>query len=399
MSIRVLHVIPSVSPTQGGPSFALPLFARAAMGKGATVAIATTNDDGPDAQLDVPLNEFAKGPSGVACIYFRKNTEAYKVSLGLARWLRRHAADYDVVHVHALFSFSSYAAARAARRSGVPYIVRPLGVLNRWGLENRRRILKQGSLRVVELPILRGAAAIHYTAEAERQEAAAAHPDIAAVRSVVVPIPVEFAPASTSTEGHERFPITQGRRVILFLSRLHEKKGIELLLQAFAQFRADFPDALLVIAGEGEPGYVASLRGKARSLGCDNEVFWPGFVAGKDKAALLAAATCFVLPSFSENFGIAAAEALAAGVPSVLSDQIAIARDAGREEAAVLVPCDAAVLATALRQVFESENLRGRLRDQGRAFIARHFSMEAVGAALIELYASVVKETSARCTT
>jgi len=392
MNLRVLHVIPSVSPSQGGPSFALPLFAKAAAEKGATVAIATTDDDGPGAHLDVPLNQFVPGPGGATCIYFRKNTEAYKVSLGLSRWLLPHVADYDVVHIHALFSFSSYAAARAARRASVPYVVRPLGVLNRWGLENRRRMLKQWSLRAVEMPILRNAAAIHYTAEAERQEAAGAHPDIAAVRSVVIPIPIEFATLSTLAEAHKRFPITAGRRVILFLSRLHVKKGVEILLKAFAQIRTKFPDALLVVAGNGEPSYVETLRDAAKKLGCDKDVFWPGFAAGEDKAALLAAATFFVLPSFSENFGIAAAEALAAGVPCILSDQIAIARDAEREKAAILVPCKEEAIAAAMTQLLESESLRDQLRQGGRDFIARHFSIEAVGASLLELYASVVKE-------
>ena len=392
MNLRVLHVIPSVSPSQGGPSFALPLFAKAAAERGATITVSTTDDDGPGAHLDVPLNQFVPGPGGATCIYFRKNTEAYKVSLGLARWLRHHVAEYDVVHIHALFSFSSYVAARAARRAGVPYVVRPLGVLNRWGMENRRRMLKQWSLKLVELPILRSAAAIHYTAEAERREAAGAHPDIASVRSVVIPIPIESAPRSTLNEAHRRFPITASRRVILFLSRLHVKKGIELLLRAFAQVRAKFPDALLVVAGNGEPGYVETLRETASRLGCERDVFWPGFVAGEDKTALLASATLFVLPSFSENFGIAAAEALAAGVPCILSDQIAIARDAGQESAAIVVPCDEAAIATAIGQLLESETVREQLGQAGRAFIARHFSIEAVGATLIELYASMVKE-------
>src|SRR5256714_2353929 len=249
MSLRVLHVIPSVSPTQGGPSFALPLFTSAIAQQGATVTVATTDDDRPGSRLDVPLNEFVPGKGGATYIYFRKNTEFYKISRGLGRWLRRHVGEYDVVHIHALFSFASFAAARAARRAGVPYIVRPLGVLNRWGLENRRRFVKRWSLKTIELPILRGAAAIHYTAEAERTEAAAAHPDIASLRSAVIPIPVEPTPSTRAMDIQTRFPITAGRRVILFLSRLDRKKGIELLLSAFQELRQEFPDALLVIAG------------------------------------------------------------------------------------------------------------------------------------------------------
>ena len=395
--LRVLHVIPSVSLKQGGPSFALPLFTGSVAGQGATVTVATSDDDGPNVRLDVPLNQIIPGPGAASYIYFQRDIGFYKVSWGLARWLRSHVADYDAVHIHALFSFSSFAAARAARRAGVPYVVRPLGVLNQWGLENRRRVVKHWSLKAVELPILRGAAAIHYTAEAERREAAAAHPDIAALPSIIIPIPVETPPVADPGELAARFSITAGRRVILFLSRLDRKKGIELLLSAFQKIRADFPDALLVLAGSGEQAYVENLREKARSLGCERDIFWPGFVAGHDKAVLLAGATMFVLPSFSENFGIAAAEALAAGIPSIISKEVAIAADAIAANAAIAVDCNAKEIASAIRQLFQDETLRQTLRERGRAFVAQHLSPEAVGLELIQLYRSISKKSEYEC--
>jgi glycosyltransferase involved in cell wall biosynthesis len=259
--------------------------------------------------------------------------------------------------------------------------------------------LKQWSLRLIELPILRGAAAIHYTAKAEQEEAACAHPDVAATRSTIIPIPVEPAPSFDSSEAGKHFPSLAGRRVILFLSRLHVKKGIELLLPAFAQIHSELPDALLVVAGSGEPAYVETLREKARALGFERDVFWPGFVAGDDKSALLALATLFVLPSFSENFGVAAAEALAAGVPSILSDQVAIAQDAARENAAVIVPCDTAALAAAMRHLLADAALREQLRERGPAFIKNRFSQDAVGRELIALYRSVGEKEEIGCAT
>ena len=110
---------------------------------------------------------------GVNCIFFRRNFLPYKISFSLRRWLTRHVSEFDLVHIHALFSFSSWAAASAARKHQVPYVVRPLGVLNRWGLANRRPLLKRIWLRFIEIPLLRRAAAIHYTAESEREEARA----------------------------------------------------------------------------------------------------------------------------------------------------------------------------------------------------------------------------------
>src|SRR6266480_579257 len=120
----------------------------------------------------------------------------YKISFGLTRWLRANITQFDLVHVHALFSFSSTAAARIAHKKNVPYIVRPLGVLNRWGMGNRRRIPKLISFRFVELPILLKAAAIHYTSEAERDEAALLDARLAEHESAVIPLPVALGDLS-----------------------------------------------------------------------------------------------------------------------------------------------------------------------------------------------------------
>jgi len=364
---------------------------------GAEVNIATTDDDGPGERVNVPLEKFVPGPAGAPTIYFPKSTETYKTSWSMARWLRRHVSDYDVIHIHALFSFSSFAAARAARKAGVPYIVRPLGVLNRWSLENRKRLIKQWSLAAIELPILRGAAAIHYTAEAEKSEAAEAHPHIAKMRSVIIPIPVEPAAAAVDSTTAHRTP--DDRRVILFLSRLHAKKGPELLLQAFQEVRAEFPDVVLIMAGNGDENYVARLREQARMLGCDDGIEWAGFVTGADKAALLARATIFVLPSYSENFGIAAAEAMAAGVPSILSEGIAIAPGASREQAALLVSPEPKVIAVAIRRLLTDGALRQSLGERGREYINNHFSPKAVGAQLMKLYQSVIGKSETSCAT
>src|SRR5262249_34894660 len=155
--------------------------------------------------------------------------------------------DYDLVHTHALFSYASSAAAHQARNKVVPYIVRPLGVLNRWGVANRRRLLKRLSLRFIERRILRDAAAIHYTSEQARREAEALG---AAARGAVIPLGIDTAmfdvlPSPDLFRQH--FSIAADRRIILFLSRLDRKKGLDLLLPAFAEVRRQHPAALLAI--------------------------------------------------------------------------------------------------------------------------------------------------------
>jgi len=320
--------------------------------------------------------------------------------------LRKNIAGFDLVHIHALFSFSSTMAARIARQHSVPYLVRPLGVLNRWGMENRRPILKRVSFRLVELPSLLNSAAIHYTSNAERAEAASLDPQLAEHESVVIPLPVERVAQGNAERFLDRYPKLRGCRIILILSRIHPMKGIELLLDAFAIVRNQHNDVALVIAGEGEEAYVRGLRERAgtnlRSRSAsgsacptnlqeeDTRIVWTGHLSGEMKAAALAAADVFVLPSASENFGIAAAESLAAGIPTIVSEEVALSSDIRRYDAGVVVQRDAQQLAAAISDSLSNKERAAGLAANGRRLAEERYSPEAVGRALHELYQKII---------
>lgn len=386
--IRALHVIPSLSLKHGGPSYAVRAMARALASVDVDVTIATTDDDGDDARLKVPIGEVVE-EEGTHVYYFRRNILPYKVSFGLSKWLNSNVARFDVVHVHALFSFSSRAAALAARRHRVPYIVRPLGVLNRWGLENRRAFLKRISLRLVELPILRDAAAIHYTSEAEKLEASRISNIIALQKSAVIPLPIEVTKGNPE-DFRQRFPQIDGRKMILFLSRIDEKKGIELLLDAFASVRRQVSDAVLVIAGNGAASYLQRLCQRAEELAIADAVIWTGHLSGAAKSGAFAAADVFVLPSYSENFGIAAAEALACGVPTVVTDGVGLADELKSGDGGLVVEPSSTAIANALQQLLGNESRRRDLSEKGRQLARLRFSSESVGKALASLYRKAI---------
>jgi glycosyltransferase involved in cell wall biosynthesis len=384
--MRVLHVIPSLSVKDGGPSLALPVMAHALSQRGIGVTIATTDDDGRGKRQAVALRQ-RPDDQRIHYIYFRKNTEFYKFSFQLTRWLLKHVTDFEVVHIHALFSYSSVVAGFVARSRQIPYIIRPLGVLNQWGMKNRRRILKRLSLRWIELPILRSASAIQYTSQAEQLEASLAHPAIASLPSAVIPLAIEAVNPSAESAGFfTKFPEASGRPIVLFLSRLDPKKGLELLLEAFARVRSSVDRSLLVIAGEGTAGYTASLRARADALNLNRDIVWAGFLSGDEKTAAFAAASIFVLPSFSENFGIAALEALAAGVPVILSDQVALSDEIRDADAGLVAPCEAEPLAEKIITLLLDPELRQRFGRNSRRLVQERFSMEAVGRALKDLY-------------
>jgi glycosyltransferase involved in cell wall biosynthesis len=353
--------------------------------QGVSVETATTDDDGPGRRngkaCGCPLAE-----NGVQHWYFAKRMDFYKPSPAFARWMRREVKRYDLVHIHALFSFTSSVSARAAYRSGIPYIIRPLGTLNDYGMNRRRPWLKGLSMRLLEAPALRRAAAVHFTSDAEASEARALG---ISFREVIIPLAVESMALESTVEGSP-FAGLRGAPCVLFLSRLDPKKNIEGLLDAIALLKADLPGLRLLVAGDGLPEYVGRLKARAVELQVSHHVVWAGHIEGHAKSAAFAAADVFVLPSYSENFGIAAAEALAAGLPCVLGAGVAIAKEVVDAQAGLAVSTDAGNIADALRRIMADQHELARMAANARRLAAERYSMQAMGTRLKQLYTDIL---------
>jgi glycosyltransferase involved in cell wall biosynthesis len=381
--MRVLHVIPSIAAFRGGPSQVIRLVAEGLAECGIGVDVVTTDDNG-SSRLAVPLGVPVR-EGKVTYWYFSRQLRAYNCSLPLSRWLWRHAAEYDLIHIHTVFAYASTAAAITAQAKAVPYVVRPLGVLNRWGFANRKPLLKRISFAVVEKRILRHAAAIQYTSEQERIEAERLCPGS---HPVVLPnpirIPAEWAPAAIPDAGAPPQP------VVLFMSRLDEKKGLDLLIQAFALVRRRFPESRLVVAGSGEPSVEKSLRLLAAKELAADAIEWAGFVSGAAKRELLARAAVFVLPSYSENFGVAVVEAMVAGLPVVISDQIGIHPLVAEGGAGIVTPCSVPALGEALIQLLDDPPKARAMGQCGRTVALNEFAVPVVSAKLVSLYQAIL---------
>lgn len=384
--MKVLHVIPSLSRVHGGPTRALELMERALAEQGVSVDTATTDDDGPGHRngraCGQPLEE-----NGARHWYFAKRLEFYKPSPAFARWIAGNVGRYDLVHVHALFSFTTTTAAWAARRAGVPYVIRPLGTLNSYGMNRRRPWLKGLSMRLIEGPALRQAAAVHFTSEAEAAEARQLG---ISMNEVVIPLGVEPECASGPRGSDSCFAGLHGAPCALFLSRLDAKKNLEGLLAAVALLKDEMPHLHLLVAGDGSPNYVASLKARAATLGITDQLTWAGHLEGEAKAAAFASADVFVLPSFSENFGIAAAEALAAGLPCLLSEGVAIAGDVVRAGAGLVVGTDAQSIAEGLRLIITNQVALDTMSVNARRLAQERYSIQAMGSSLKQLYTDIL---------
>jgi glycosyltransferase involved in cell wall biosynthesis len=358
--------------------------ARGLAHAGLEVHVVATDDNGRG-RLRVP-HATPLLEDGVTYRYFARQTRFYTFSWPLTRWLARHVRDYDLVHIHALFSYAAAPAAYWAARAGVPYVVRPLGTLNRWGMEHRRPWLKQLSLCLIERRILRGAAGVHYTSQQERAEAAEL-----GVRAPNAVLPLgldlsEFERLPPRGWLRQKMPCLARRTLLLFLSRLDPKKGLDLLLEAFARVRKRGADVVLVIGGSGSGQFEAVLRRQAAQLGLEGDVYWAGFLSGREKLAALADADVFILPSYSENFGVAAIEAMASGLPVIISDRVGIQREIAAAGAGVVVTCEPESVAEAVLGLVADPAFRAELGARGRRLVRDRFSVQVVTEELVRLY-------------
>jgi glycosyltransferase involved in cell wall biosynthesis len=315
---RVLHVISQLDPRTGGPATALLGLASAQADVGLAVSVVSGFKQSPDESVGAALARHGVNVRWVGPVRGKLNRHP---DLGQAA--QEAAAAADVVHVHAMWEEIQHRAARAAQQRGVPYVIRPCGMLDPWSLRQSRWV-KQALLAWRVRRNLRRAAALHFTTTAERDLTA---PLKLGVPAIVEPNGVDLAefdrlPSPGTFRGAQ--PQLGDRPFVLFLSRLHPKKGLDLLVPAFARVAGDprMAGVTLVVAGPDEAGYRTQVEALASQEGIGGRVLFPGMLKGEQRLAALAEAKLFVLPSYQENFGNAVIEALAAGTPVVISDQV-----------------------------------------------------------------------------
>jgi len=376
--MKVLHVIPTIALEHGGPSHGVRMMA-AASAKTMDVEVVATSYGTPQG-IEDPHRTWQYDEDGVVYRLFPRTTAVrWNLSLPLTRWLLSHAAQYDVLHVHAPFSYPTLAGCSAATRSGVPYVYRTMGILDPWSLK-RRAWKKWPYYQLLEKRNLRDASIVHVTSEAERQaiEKLGFGERVRVVGyGVALPAPVHRVPGQTVR--------------VLFIGRLHSKKCLPVLLDALAKLRAEGETTLqLDIAGGGDDLYRQELEERARRLGIEAHVHFLGFVRGEAKARAFSESDVFVLPSYHENFGLAVVEALAAGLPAIVSDGVALADEIDAAGAGIRAAAgDVQSLADALRRMVDPVS-RAEAGERARQLVARRFTIEAMESGLEEMYRSAV---------
>jgi len=369
--VRLLHVVPTYLPATryGGPIYAVHGLCRALAARGHDVDVFTTNVDG-DRESDVPLG-VPVDLDGVSVHYFRSTFRRLYVSPAMRAALAASMAGYDAVHLHSVFLWPTYAAARVAALQGVPYIVSPRGMLVPKLVARKSRVAKTLWIRAVERRTFANAAAVHFTARVEWDDARRI--GIPLPNPIVVPNGIDLPAA----DPRPRLPAT-----LLFLGRINWKKGLDFLLDAIK----DVPGVKIVIAGNDDEELTPKLREQAMRNGIADRIDFRGPVSGAAKEELLRTATALVLPSLSENFGNVVLEAMAVEMPVIVTPEVGLAADVESAGAGIVTSNAPDALATAIRGILSDSDARAAMGKRGRELVRSRFTWDRVAAAMEQHY-------------
>ncbi|MCG5059047.1 MAG: hormogonium polysaccharide biosynthesis glycosyltransferase HpsP [Limnoraphis sp. WC205] len=381
--MRILQIVPSIALVYGGPSQMVRGLSAALATQGVDVTILTTDSNGDIGQppLDVPLNQ-PVSENGYTVRYFRCSPfRRYKFSLNLLNWLWQHAREFDVAHIHALFSPVSSGAATVARMRNLPYILRPLGTLDPADLQKKKQ-LKQIYVTLLERANIAGSAALHFTSQLEAQVSERFG---VSTRDLVIPLGVNPPLYEKNTESNNP-------PVILFMSRIEPKKGLNLLIPALERVLAAGHRFQFVLAGSNpqDPAYEAQIQTQIQQSSLAEYTTITGFVTGEEKARLLQTADLFVLPSYYENFGIAVAEAMVAGIPVVISDGVQIWEQVKQAEAGWVSQCEELEIATLIGSALQNQQERQRRGRNAKQFALQQYSWDAIAQQTIVAYQQIL---------
>jgi glycosyltransferase involved in cell wall biosynthesis len=378
--MKLLHVIPSVDPRGGGPMEGVRQRGLQLLQWGHSVELVTLDEPSAGYIGDYPLPVHALG----------QGLSSYRYNKNLVPWLLTHAKRYDAVVVNGLWQYHALGTWRAMRQLGMPYYVFTHGMLDPWF--KRTYPLKHAKKWLLwpwaEYRVLRDAAAVLFTSDEERRLARQSF-WLYRAREQVVAYGTSTPPQDAGRLREAFFaqhPQLRGKRLLLFLGRLHEKKGCDLLVQAFAQVAANDASLHLVMAGPDDTGLKQGLQQRAEALGIASRIAWIGMVRGDAKWGAFYASEVFVLPSHQENFGISVVEALACGLPVLISDQVNIWREIEADGAGLVAPDTLAGTETLLRNWLalapsQSQAMRARAQPS----YAKRFSVQAMAQSLLDV--------------
>jgi glycosyltransferase involved in cell wall biosynthesis len=388
--MRILHIIATLNPAAGGPVESVRVLLSYGP-IGYTGEVVTLDDPNEPYLQNVGFPVHALGPTRTV----------YGFNTKLQPWLRANRERFDGVVVNGLWQYCGFAAWRTLA-GNTPYVVFTHGMLDPYFKRAfpMKHLKKMLYWIPVEYRVLRDAYRVLFTSKTEKKLAEQSF-SLHRWNPYIVPYGASGPtgnPELMKEAFFERCPESRGKRYLLFLGRIHRKKGCDLLIDAFARVAAKDPKLYLVVAGPDQQQWSERLQQTAASQGIAERVYWPGMVTGDAKWGAFFASEAFILPSHQENFGIAVAEALACGKPVLLADKVNIAEDIA-EDGAGLMEMDTAegTLQLLERWIAMSPAERIEMAERASSCYQRRYDMRENAKAIIRLFetATVTSEVAA----
>jgi glycosyltransferase involved in cell wall biosynthesis len=378
--MKILHILPSVDPKGGGPMEGVRQYGIQLKSMGHEVEVLTLDDPAAPFVANFPHTVHPLGPTA----------GSYGYNARLTPWLKTHASGYDVIIVNGLWQYHGFGSWRALHRMKVPYFVFTHGMLDPWFKHTYplKHLKKWLYWPWAEYRLLRDARAVLFTCEEERLLARKSF-WLYRVREAVITYGTKTPPSDAEAlreKFYAAYPDLRGKRVLLFLSRIQEKKGCDLLIEAFAKVARQDASLHLLMAGPDQTGWMATLQAQAQRLGVAERITWPGMLQGDMKWGAFYASEAFVLPSHQENFGIVVAEALGCGLPVLISDKVNIWREIEADGAGI-VNTDTVdgTVQTLQRWLALDVQQRQNMAQQAKATFAQRYTVEAMAQSLLEV--------------
>lgn len=395
--MKILHVLASFVPAYryGGPVRVLHEMCRSLVRLGQDVTVYTTNIDGPD-DLDVPTGKEID-VDGVRTTYFRvRPPRSYSYSPDLGKAIKSAVKNFDVVHIHSVFNWPSHAAMHWARKRGVPYIVRPAGMLEDFSLRQpymgglspiKQYLKKKAYLYSIERKNIASARFIHFTCEAEERNSfvSTAHND-----RFIAPLGIDIKVVSGYLESASRKTDTGDKKIVLYVSRLDPKKGLDALIPAISMLSGLRKDFIFIIVGSGAPDYERHVIRLIHRYGIKDITLRTGLL-GDERWGYFKYADVFVLPSYSENFGISVIEAMAAGLPAVVGEGVGIASEIKKAGAGIVTKTNPAHICSAINSLLGNHEMRQTMSRNAARLAAEKFSWDSVIKTLISKYEEALR--------
>lgn len=387
--MKILLVIPGIGSVYGGTSKIAIELAQTLGRQGTFIDIVTTNANGL-ADLNVPLKTWINQEFYRVKYFPRWHIGDYKLSYSLTKWLFDNVTNYDLVHTIAVFSYPVSITHLACKIHRIPYINNPQGMLEPWALKYKSW-KKKLYYNLIEKASLNNASAIQMLNQAEAQNVKPLN-----LRSPLFIVPngincQEFELQHNPKTFYEQFPHTRGKTLILFLGRIDPKKGIDLLAPAFAKALTKFSNAHLIIAGPDSTGFLPTVQNYFTEEGCLDNVTFTGMLTGVMKYAALAAASIYVAPSYSEGFSMSVLEAMASGLPCIITKGCNFP-EAANNQAAFVVDIESLAIANALLDCLSNPEQAKIMGERARKFVFEKYTWDQVARAMQLVYAEVLQQ-------